>query len=401
MLMKHKYTIKQILTHNQAWWNFYKKYEHRLRDAIPKTIVKVLSCKHIVRGYKLYNCSDVNCSHSKKVPFTCKSKGCSSCGKKATDNWIQKQKEVLPNTSWQHITFTMPNVLWDFFWHNRQLLNVIGKIAADCIMNISNKKNVIPGVFIAIHTFGRDLKRNVHIHLSTTLGGLTKDGSQWKKLFFNQSTLMRMWRYNIITLFRNEYNKQSLNIPNKIQRQLNHTFTFNNLLDKLYSKTWIVHCSKPSKNYKQNVNYLGRYVKRPPIAQSKIKHYDGISVSFRYLDHNNNNYRNFRMSVEQFIASFIQHIPDIGFRMIRYYGFLSNRLRGKMLPDVYKLLNQEVKEQTTSVSYVQLMIQNFQTNPLKCTLCGKDMLLTTIKFGITNIQKLLGYHYQLALMKKI
>jgi len=337
MLMKHKYTIKQILTQNQAWWNFYKKYEHRLRDAIPKTIVKVLSCRNIVRGYQLYNCSDIKCSHSKKVPFTCKCKGCSSCGKKATDNWIQKQKEVLPNTTWQHITFTMPDVLWDFFWHNRPLLNVIGKIAADCIMNIADKKNVTPGIFIAIHTFGRDLKRNVHIHLSTTLGGLTKDGSQWKSLFFNQSTIMIMWRYSIITLFRNEYNKQSLIIPNKIQRQLNHTFTFNNLLDKLYNKTWIVYCSKPSNSYKKNVDYLGRYVKRPPIAQSKIKYYDGISVSFKYLDHNTNRYRNFKMSVEQFIASFIQHIPDIGFRMIRYYGFLSNRLRGKLLPDVYNI----------------------------------------------------------------
>ncbi len=399
--MKHIYTIKQILTQNQAWWNFYKKHQYRLRDAIPKTIIKVLSCRHTVRGYQLYNCSDINCSHSKKVPFTCKSKGCSPCGKKATDNWIQKQKNILPNTSWQHITFTMPDVLWDFFWHNRQLLNVIGKIAADCIMDISSKKNITPGIFIAIHTFGRDLKRNVHIHLSTTLGGITKDGSQWKNLFFNQSTLMRMWRYSIITLFREEYNKQSLIIPSKIQRQLNHTFTFNNLLDKLYNKTWIVHCSKPSDNYKKNVNYLGRYVKRPPISQSKIKHYDGISVSSKYLDHNTNRYRNFKMSVEKFIASFIQHIPDIGFRMIRYYGFLSNRLRGKMLPDVYKLLNQEVEKQTASVSYVQLMIQNFQTNPLKCTICGKDMLLTAIKFGITNIQKLLGYHYQLALMKKI
>lgn len=92
--------------------------------------------------------------------------------KKATELWIQKQNNLLPQTSWQHITFTMPHALWDFFWYNRHLFNKMGAIAADCIKTIAYQKGVIPGIFIAIHTFGRDLKRNVHIHLSTTTGGL-------------------------------------------------------------------------------------------------------------------------------------------------------------------------------------------------------------------------------------
>jgi hypothetical protein len=30
---------------------------------------------------------------------------------------------ILPNTEWQHITFTMPSEFWDLFWLNRGLLN--------------------------------------------------------------------------------------------------------------------------------------------------------------------------------------------------------------------------------------------------------------------------------------
>jgi hypothetical protein len=118
----------------------------------------------------------------KRVPHTCKCKACSSCGKKATELWVAKQNQLLPQTPWQHITFTMPAVLWDFFWFNRELLNEIGKIAALCIQSIAKKKNIIPGIFIAIHTFGRDLKRNVHVHLSTTTGGGLADenNTQWK-----------------------------------------------------------------------------------------------------------------------------------------------------------------------------------------------------------------------------
>jgi hypothetical protein len=168
------------------------------------------------------------------VPHTCKGKACSSCGKKATELWIQKQNQILPYTSWQHITFTLPAELWDFFWYNRWLLNKIGLIAANSVKTIAQKKNLTVGIFVAIHTFGRDLKRNVHIHLSVTTGGLTQDLTKWKKVFFHQTTLMRIWRYQIIRLFRNAQSK--LVIPPDIQKKLNHTFTFNQFLDLLYQK---------------------------------------------------------------------------------------------------------------------------------------------------------------------
>ena len=120
-----------------------------------------MSCKNKVRGYKKYKCSNDKCDNIKIIPHTCKSKLCSSCGKKATATWIAKQNNILPNTEWQHITFTMPSELWDLFWLNRELLNQITKLAADCIMTLARKLDVVPAIFTALHTFGRDLKRNV------------------------------------------------------------------------------------------------------------------------------------------------------------------------------------------------------------------------------------------------
>src|SRR3990167_583198 len=366
-MMKIKYSIKQILTSNQAWWRFYNNHKHKLRHGILVAITKLLSCKNIVRGYHEYSCSNPDCHHIKRVPHTCKSKACSSCGKKATDLWIQKQNQILPRTSWQHITFTMPSELWDFFWCNRQLLNQIGLIAANCIQTIAKKKKVIPGIFIAIHTFGRDLKRNVHIHLSVTTGGLSEDHSQWKNLFFNQATLMRMWRYQIVQLFRKA--QENLSIPPAIQKQLNHTFTFNQFLNKLYKKIWIVHCSKPTDDHKKNVEYLGRYVKRPAIAESKLKHYDGNEVAFNYLDHKTKTYRRFKLSVDEFIGRFIQHIPDVNFRMIRYYGFLAHRVRGKLLPIVYQLLGQTIDDSDSNTTFAELIQKNFHFNQIGRASC--------------------------------
>jgi hypothetical protein len=295
----------------------------------------------------------------------------------------------------------MPDALWDFFACNRELLNIIPKLAADCIKKIAKDKKVIPGIFIAIHTFGRDLKFNVHIHLSVTLGGLSFNKKKWKKLFFQQKKLVKMWRYKITHLFRQKYLSGSLIIPNKIQQQLNHTFTFNDFLDKYYQIFWHVFCAKQTNNQKQNIEYLGRYIKRPPIAESRLRHYDGTSIIFKYLDHKTNSFVNKTLSVRDFIKRLIRHIPDIGFKLIRYYGFLANRNIGELLPKVKQILGQEPNNGHRPVSYINLMIQNFNVNPIQCILCGSIMRLAYVKFGISNTSKLLQFHRQLALLKKI
>jgi hypothetical protein len=397
--MQKKLSIKQILVSNKNWWHFYDKHKSNIRSAILIAIVKLLSCKHSVRGYHKYCCSNPNCYHVKYISHTCKCKACSSCGKKATEVWIQKQNQTLPQTSWQHITFAMPSELWNFFWYNRKLLTLISAIAAQYIKNITRKKHITPGIFVAIHTFGRDMKRNVHIHLSVTTGGITKD-NKWKKCFFHQNTLMRMWRFQIIDLFRKTYQQKSLVIPSAIRKQLSHIYTFNSFLNFLYKKTWIVYCSKPSDNYKQNLNYLGRYIKRPAIAESKLKHYDCNNLTFKYLDHNTKTYRNFKSSIDQFITRFIQHIPDVGFRMIRYYGFLANRVRGNLLPIVYFILGQQSSTHTDNISFAGLLKQNFNVDPFACIICGSKLKLTEVCFGNARNYNLLNNHRNLALSKK-
>jgi len=394
--MAKKYTIKQLLLSKQNWWHFYEKHKHRIRPAIVTCITKLLSCKNIIRGYLEYRCSNPGCPHIKRVPFTCKCKACSSCGKKSTEVWLQKQKQILPNTSWQHITLTMPCELWDFFWYNRQLFNLAASIAANCILTMAKKRKIIVGIFLAIHTFGRDLKRNIHFHLSVTLGGLSEDLLQWKSIFFHQATLMRIWRYQMVSLFRKL--QPLLIIPTPLKAQLGTSFSFNKFLDCLYQKTWIVDCAKPSPNFKKNLSYLSRYTKRPPIAESKLREYYGNNVIFSYLDHTTKTFRNFTLTIEQFIARFIQHIPDKNVRMIRYYGFLSNRTRGKLLPIVYKLLNQEKLNQQSLASFAELIQKNFGFNPLKCILCGHQLILSSISFG-KNIAELLSLHRELALLK--
>lgn len=80
---------------------------------------------------------------------------------------------------------------------------------------------------------------------------------------------------------------------------------------------------------KANVEYLGKYLKRPPLGETRIKHYDGTTVTFEYLDHYTYIKETLTLPVLNFIERLICHIPDNNFRNIRYYRFLANRLNGE------------------------------------------------------------------------
>ena len=394
--MQPKYTVKQILLENKNWWEFYKKYQSRIRIGIVSTITKLLSCKTKFRGYQKYICSNKDCSNTVIVPFTCKSKACSSCGKKQTEIWISKQHQILPKTEWQHITFTMPGVLWHIFWHNRDLLNVITKLAANTILSFANSKNLTVGIFTALHTFGQDLKHNVHVHLSATRTGLTSNLAELKHIFYPYKKIMTSWKYSLVSLLRKLYNANELILPKLLRQELNHAYTFNDLLNKLAAIDWWVNFSKPQTSHYHNVNYLGRYVKRPAIANSRLLHYDGNHVTFDYLDRKDNKHKNMTFSVQKFIASFIRHIPDHNFRMIRYYGFLANRVRGRLLPIVNNILGNARIFSQRSISFIDLLKNNFNRNFLKCSSCGHQLALSRRYFGLFGAECIRGIHQKLA-----
>jgi hypothetical protein len=247
---------------------------------------------------------------------------------------------------------------------------------------------VLVGIYTAIHTFGRDLKRNVHIHLSVTRGGLfIKNHSKWiNDIFFSYDPVMPQWRYHIIKLFREEYKNGTLVLPKSLAHIKNYR-TFNSWLNMLYQKKWVVHFGEKTNNKKRIVDYLSKYLKRPPIGETRIKSYDGKTVSFEYLDHYTNSKSLKTLSAEDFVKKLVTHIHDTGFRCIRYYGFSANRVRSKLLPIVHKLLNNPCWDKViqtakkAKIYWRQMILKTFEHDPLKCKTCGTIMELHAISFS--------------------
>ena len=89
------------------------------------------------------------------------------------------------------------------------------------------------------------------------------------------------------------------------------------------------------------------------------------------------------MHVLNFIARLIRHIPDRNFKMIRYYGFLSNRTRGQKLPLVYKAIKQVTPKIVKSVTWRMMLILRLNKDPLACPNCNIQLGLRQVYYGLS------------------
>ena len=323
-----------LLEYNKAWQQMLVN-DPTLRDVEISEVTKTLACGKPALGGKTLHCEGDDCSHTKDIWFTCSSRACPRCGKKSTDNWIVQQVNLLPHCPWMHMTFTMPHVLWPLFLHNRALLDTLCQLAVDNLLYAAKRRGVKIGIFCALHTFGRRLTWHPHVHVSVTLGGITEHGD-WKDLSFCHKKVEKRWRHRLCDFLLSQYGSLNLEGAECHCRDFNE---FRRFINTQRQRFWHVHFAKKTQHPKATINYLGRYLKRPPISGAKLAHYRGeASLSFRYLDHHTGKYETEQVTQLELIKRLIQHIPEKHCRMIRYFGFLANRVVGERLPTVRSAL---------------------------------------------------------------
>ena len=136
-------------------------------------------------------------------------------------------------------------------------------------------------------------------------------------------------------------------------------------------KYWHVYMSKKTADGRNTARYPGRYLKKLPIAASRLAHYNGgASLSFRYLDHNTGETATETLTQWELVARLKQHIPEKFFKMVRYFRFLANRVYGEKLPQVYKVPGMDKPGPVAKVCYVQMVKQFLNRDPFECVLCG-------------------------------
>lgn len=363
-----KSKIKLIL--EDHWCGFLKIYGKRIRNNVKKEVEKVLKCKDISQGYIEFKCD--SCNETKKVGFTCKSRFCTSCGKIYTDNWIDSMLGSLINVKHRHIVFTIPEELRTFFAIDRQRLKILPKCAAEAVTswmkNLNKKEEFTPGIVTVIHTFGRDIKWNPHVHMMITEGG-KGNITEWRHIrHFPYEALRKRWQKVLLDEITNicGNNKGIRALKNKLYKEKD--------------KGFYVHAKTEIKSAKIAVKYVGRYVGRPAIAESRIIDYDGLNVTYKYTRHEDNKEVIEKVHAYEFIMKLIIHIPEKNFKMVRYFGLYSRRSKGQN--NFIKMIDEKILKLRKSLGkWEYRVLASFGVDPCNCPKCNKKMRFYDIVYG--------------------
>ena len=126
-----------------------------------------------------------------------------------------------------------------------------------------------------------------------------------------------------------------------------------------------------------------RYAGRPAMAESRIITYDKDSdkVSWWYDDHTTGDRITVNETGRELLGKMFIHIPDKNFRMVRYYGFYSNKEKDLLykihsqLGNIIKasLIKQEkkkeLKRKLNQLKFRTLCADTYNRDILKCR-CG-------------------------------
>ena len=364
---KVRFKIKDILIDH--WDNFVEKYKNlNIRDVVFKNVNKVLKCKTFSLGYTEYECPE--CHKKLVVANTCKSRFCSSCGNKYNeDRTISIFSKLFKHTH-RHVVWTIPKELRRYFREDRSRLNLIFEAASITIKfwfkQKYKKKKLTPAYISVLHTYGRSLIWNPHVHMILLDGGISKTGIV-KVDFFSYASFRKRFMKVLLDLMEDEIGtKEFHNIKNKMYRE--------------YPDGFYVYAPKSKfKNYIDLIKYVTRYLSRPVMAESRIIDYDGTYVTFWYQRHEDDKVVIEKIHAYEFISRLIIHIPEENFKYIRFYGAYCNTT--KYHKSFLKLFNEKVIEFKEKANKWRLkIITNFHIDPLSCPLCKNTMIYLKSKY---------------------
>ena len=308
-------TINHIFSHNHNWDVYRYKHRDEIRDVEIEEVEKMLSCGE--RGYCMYLCP--NCGELKVIHFGCNSRVCTHCGKKFTDKWANMVARKTFDVKHRHVVFTIPEELRSFFHDDRSLLKVLMDCAITTLADVMERKlnyKAIPGAIVIVHTYGKDMKHNSHLHCLVTEGGFKNNGIWVDVNYFPYEMLRKSWQNHLL---------------NSLKKEIEDTPENRELIDDLFKKHpegFYVRAKDTINNKKGMIKYIGRYIRHPAVAESRIISYDGKEVVFWYKDDDEITHY-VTMGVEEFISAVIGHIPDRQFKTVRHYGVYSRGIKRK------------------------------------------------------------------------
>ena len=352
-----KPNFKSIIWKNYDWLKEIDS-NGQAREVILDNVQRTLLCKTPYLGYDAFDCD--SCDNWILLFRHCHSRFCSSCGIKLQKVLATKAEVNCIDVKHRHMVFTIPKEYREYFRKDRSALDILFIASRNTLMKMFNnslfnkirrKRGTVKnpkdnlylfrnfnnlnmfGEIATLHTFGRDLKWNPHIHaLVPELIYDSKHETIKHISHFDYKSLRKTWQYEVNRLLLEKFKDDK-----KLKLLVNNSYKNQDDGFYVYAKADVE--DKHTSNVKGCVNYMMRYAGRPVMAESRLISYDKETdeVNWYYEDHKTNKRIEVKETGKQLLEKMIIHIPDKQFRMVRYYGFYNNKCHNT-LDDINKLL---------------------------------------------------------------
>lgn len=365
-----------------------------LKNKHLKAVNQARACGTDKLGIAVFACT--SCGDTTYITRSCKNRFCAKCGAADTIKWAKLSLTRLLNIKHHHIVTTLPKPLRFLARINGPLIyNLLFQTSAAIIKSwFEAKHNIRPGIVAVLHTSGSDLKFHPHIHMVVSGGGQLIQSGKYKILESDflcaQAFLGRQLKIKFQCQLIKLFNQGKLKVPKRID----HPKDFSRWLWKMDQKHWIVSIQKPLNDIHHIVGYVGRYTKRACLSEYKIESI-GSTIKFKFNDYKNTpRGEKPRQAIKElkpidFLDQLLQHVPDKGYRMVRYYGLYNSRYL-KSIPDHLKaestinpkatLAHDEHFDWGEFEQFRKAFIAAGLEDPLFCKACNQSKVLIGIKF---------------------
>ena len=351
----------------QRYWGEYLSEAGKyVAPRVFKAVNQTMACRTAKLGVSVYRC--LACKERKVVYHSCKNRFCPRFGHRETQAWGEKLMGKLATMRHHHVTFTIPEKLLPIAYrYPKAVYDSLFKAATTVLKDwFESKHSMVPGIVAVLHTAGFGLKRHIHLHVLVTGGG-TRDG-RWKELERNYLTRLDFFRNRIrwkfehdllLSLFRGELGETT-------EVELKRLFI------EVNGNRWVVTVQKGIYEPEQIVRYIGRYIKRAPLSEYKIKDINDGTISFECKDYRQSIGGKPRPVVvallaHEFLQRLTSHVPLEGFHIVRYYGAYHGQVSNALPPQ--------------RRSWREIQVEHSGADPLVCLHCGCELVYCGMEFS--------------------
>lgn len=345
-----------------------------------KAFKDILECRTDALDSHANKCTNSECGNIEISYDSCRNRACPKCGWKKQQDWILKMaKSILPCKHF-HTVFTIPHEFNDFFLYNKTAFsNLLFSSSSKALLDLIKTKWKVKGGYTSVlHTWGSALNRHPHVHMIVPAGGFCIENDEWrgfrKQYVANKVALALRFRNLFMKGIKKMINSGDIVVPSVLGYLENSPADQLDFFNKPHQKKWNVDIKKAFGHETQVIKYLGRYIHRGAISNSRILDISDGKVVFQYK-----NYRSGKMNdsmslvLSDFVRRFSYHICDKGFSRVRHGGIYGNSVKAENVMDARLKIYGDWRTPTCALKEIHKIkrkVDSIIDSISICTCCG-------------------------------